>query len=208
MADHEMGRARRKPHKHKKRRKVEGAPPRKPRRAWSKPVRMGDNIEIRTKAPYRAALMEIQPGLYVVGELRVDALDFGASTRAVTREILHAVDKGLDAVFPKRKAKKARASAEARQIRDSERRERELRQREAKLRETEERLRQLETLQTQQTQQRHALPPPRRAAIKREAARWLVEDDMWDQGLAGETVRYEEPNTLEYLMWRLHQDDE
>lgn len=207
MSEHEMGRARRKPPKHKKRRKVEGAPPRKPRRAWSKPVRMGDNIEIRTKAPYRAALMEIQPGLYVVGELRVDALDFGASTRAVTREILHAVDKGLDTVFPKRKAKKARASAEARQIRNSEQRERELRQREAKLRETEARLRQIET------QQRRALPAPRRAAIKKEAAPWLVEDDDWDGGLAGETVparpvRLEEPNTLEYLMWKHSQYEE
>jgi len=188
MEDIEMGRTRRKTRRKRTRKRG---------KTWGKAVRLGEHVEIRTQAPYRAAVMELQPGLYVVGELKADALDFGASTKAVTREILRAVDKGLDTVFPKRRAKKARANAEVRQIRDSDRRERELRQREAKLRETEDKLRRLEAKK-------------RRTALKREAAPWLVDDDDWDSYLAGDgdSPKLEEPNTLAYIMWKLNQYEE
>jgi len=161
---------------------------------------MGEHIQIRTKAPYRAAMMELQPGLYVVGELRADAMDFGASSAAVTREIFKAVDKGLDTVFPKRKAKKAQANAEAQRVSDAQRREQELRTREARLRDTEERLRQLEA------KQRRTRPARRRPKLKREAARWLVDELDLDEGLAGDDQ--DEPYSLRRAMWELHKDDE
>ena len=159
---------------------------------------MGEHIQIRTKAPYRAAMMELQPGLYVVGELRADAMDFGASSAAVTREIFKAVDKGLDTVFPKRKAKKAQASAEAQRIRDARQQEQELRTREARLRDAETRLCQLEAKQRQ--------PKRRRPSLKREAARWLVNNSDWDEDLLGADT--DEPYSLRRAMWELHQDDE
>ena len=222
--DTEMGRSRhprgRRPRKPPKRR-MQGVPLPENKAAWSTPVRLGDHIEIRAKTPVRAAFMELQPGLYVVGELRVDALEIGATAAVVTKEILHAVDKGLDKVLPSRKAKKAPSSSTDRhRTSDLDRRERDLRRRERDLHQREQALQRAQAslmsqLQVQaQTPARPALPAPRRRPpIQREAAPWVVDDDQPQGEVSGDTaparpVKLEEPNTLEYLMWRQRQYEE
>lgn len=67
MSSNELGRARRKP----KRRRMEGERRIGSRfKKWSPSMKLGDNIEIRAKTPYRAASAKVKPGLFVVGGRR------------------------------------------------------------------------------------------------------------------------------------------
>jgi len=46
------------------------------------------------------------------------------------------------------------------------------------------------------------------APLKREAVRWMGDEDLLGEDTTTLPVKLEEPNTLEYLMWKMHQYDE
>ena len=217
MSSEEIGRKRRKP---KRRHRVEGAR-RRPRRhrvgaerrprprkgPWSQAIKLGDNIEIRAKAPYRAASLEVKPGLFVVGELRSDALEFGAGALDVTKSLLKAASKGVDEISKAKKGKgsekrssKSGSSAYKRKLAALQQRELSLQIREAKVQRAEDRLRQCYAA---------AMGSGDGTPLKRDAVRWMGDED-WAEDLAGDdsTPKLEEPNTLEYLMWKFNQYEE
>ncbi len=216
MSSEEIGRKRR---KSKRRQRMEGArrrpkrhqvgAKRRPRprdKNWSQAIKLGDNIEIRAKAPYRAASLEVKPGLFVVGELRSDALEFGAGALDVTKSLLKAASKGVDAISSKSKGSKKRSSksnssAYKRQLASLQQRELALQIREARVQRAEERLRQCYA--AAMGSGGDGTP------LKRDAVRWMGDED-WAGDLAGEgdAPRLEEPNTLEYLMWKFNQYEE
>ena len=207
MSSEEIGRKRRKP---KRRHRMEGAK-RRPRRhrmgaerrprprdkKWSQAIKLGDNIEIRAKAPYRAASLEVKPGLFVVGELRSDALEFGAGALDVTKSLLKAASKGVDAISSskskgrKKKSSKS-SSAYTRKLAALQQRELALQIREAKVQRAEQRLHRCYAMAMDSGS--GGVP------LKRDAVRWMGDEDV-----AGD---YEEPYSLQRIMWELHKDDE
>ena len=215
MSSEEIGRKRRKP---KRRQRMEGArrPPRRHRvgaerrprprdKKWSQAIKLGDNIEIRAKAPYRAASLEVKPGLFVVGELRSDALEFGAGALDVTKSLLKAASKGVDAISSKSKgskktSSKSSSSSYKRRLAALQQRELALQVREARVQQAEERIKRFcaSLLSSSSVG----------APLKREAVRWMVDEDLLGEDTTTLPVKLEEPNTLEYLMWKLHQYDE
>ncbi len=222
MSSEEIGRKRRKP---KRRHRMEGAR-RRPRRhrvgaerrprprrkePWSQAVKLGENIEIRAKAPYRAASLEVKPGLFVVGELRSDALEFGAGALDVTKSLLQAASKGVDALSSAtskgRKTSSSRSSSNAyqRKLAALKQREMALQIREARVQQAEQRLARCYAAAME--------PGSGGVPLKREAVRWMGDGDLLGEDLAGDggstvPVRYEEPYSLEYLLWQLNKDDE
>ena len=96
-----VGRRRRRKAKHRK------------RSLWSKVIALGEHLQIRARRGHRAAWLELQPGLYLVAELREEGLrdELGRSVtpRQVTSELLRVTDYALDQIFPKRRQQQARA---------------------------------------------------------------------------------------------------
>jgi len=205
MMSEELGRRRRPPKRSRmagrprrrrppKRSSVEGRPRRKP---WSGSAKLGDNIEIRAKAPVRAASMEIRPGLYVVGEIQGESLDFGAGLN-LSKHLVNAANAGIKAMTDKSKKRKKRRSAYLRRLMLLQQREQELVARTQKLQRREERLKRFEEWL------RRVLPAstggPSRSPFERKAAPWMAGiDDIGDN---------EEPYSLERLMAQWHADDE
>ena len=173
---------------------------------WSQAIKLGDNIEIRAKAPYRAASLEVKPGLFVVGELRSDALEFGAGALDVTKSLLKAASKGVDEISKatgkssKKRSSKSSSSAYKRKLASLQQRELALQVREARVQQAEERIKHFcaSLLSSSSVG----------APLKREAVRWMGDEDLLGADTTTLPVKLEEPNTLEYLMWKMHQYDE
>ncbi len=201
MSSNELGRARRKP-----KRRMEGERRPRPRsRTWSQAVKLGDHIEIRAKAPYRAASLEVKPGLFVVGELRADALEFGAGALDVTKSLLKAASKGVDELSKtkgkagaSKKTSSKSSSAYTKRLAALQQRELALQIREAKVQRAEQRLRRCYAMAMESGSGG--------APLKREAVPWMGDEDLGDgEVLLGD---YEEPYSLKRIMWELHKDDE
>ncbi len=209
------GRPRRRPHK---RSSVEGPPRRRPprrsvgvegqprRKPWSRSAKLGENIEVRAKAPYRAASMEVRPGLYVVGELRGDDLDFGAGLN-LSKHLLSAAKSGVKALESKSGKSKKRRSKYTRRLAVLQQREQAMVIREHRLRQREERLERFEQWL------RRVLPSgsaeSSRSPFQRKAAPWMGAEGEFDEDLAGiADIGDDEPYSLARLMAEWHADDE
>ena len=215
MSSEEIGRKRRKP---KRRHRMEGArrhprrhrvgAERRPRprdKKWSQAIKLGDNIEIRAKAPYRAASLEVKPGLFVVGELRADALEFGAGALDVTKSLLKAASKGVESLSKDSSAKKktsssSRGKALSRREAAVLQREQAVQLREAKVQRAEERIKRCyaSLLASDSVG----------APLKAEAVPWIGDEDLLGAETEARPVKLEEPDTLAYRMWKFHQYDE
>lgn len=221
MTSDELGRRRRP----RKRSRVEGRPPRRPRKRssvegpprrrpprrsvgvegqrkpWSRSARLGENIELRAKAPYRAASMEIRPGLYVVGELRGDDLDFGASLN-LSKHLLSAAKTGVKALESKSGKSKKRKGRHARRIAVLRQREQAMAIREHRLRERE------ATMERFEQWLKRVLPSgsgeSSRSPFQRRATPWMGDEDLAGIAEVGE----DEPYDLARLMAQWHEDDE
>ena len=207
MSSNELGRARRKP----KRRRMEGERrPRSRAKSWSPAIKLGEHIEVRAKAPYRAASLEVKPGLFVVGELRSDALDFGATPVDVTKTLLKAASKGVDALSSKAKSHADKKAAKKAKDKDLTRREASLMQREVALRIREAKV---QRAQRRLRQWRAAMLTTGSGStpLKREAVPWMGDEDLLgDDVLLGDDALLgdDEPYSLQRVMWELHKDDE
>jgi len=221
MTSDELGRRRRP----RKRSRVEGRPPRRPRKRssvegpprrrpprrsvgiegqrkpWSRSARLGENIELRAKAPYRAASMEIRPGLYVVGELRGDDLDFGASLN-LSKHLLSAAKTGVKALESKSGKSKKRKGRHARRMAVLRQREQAMAIREHRLRERE------ATMERFEQWLKRVLPSgsgeSSRSPFQRRATPWMGDEDLAGIAEVGE----DEPYDLARLMAQWHEDDE
>ena len=204
------GRPRRRP---PKRSSVEGPlrrrPPRRsvgaekpPRRMpWSRSAKLGDNIEVRAKAPYRAASMEIRPGLYVVGELRGEALDFGAGLD-LSKQLLNAASSGVKAIASKGKKRRKRTKLLAQRLILLQQREQALVAREQSLRQREARMGRFEEWL------KRVLPSgageSARSPFRSRATPWMGDEDLAGVADIGE----DEPYNLARIMAEWHEDDE
>ena len=204
MTIEELGRRRRPPkrsrvagrprrHRPPKHSSMAGAPRRKP---WSRSAKLGDNIEIRAKAPYRAASMEIRPGLYVVGELQGGDLDFGAGVD-LSKHLVNAASAGIKAISSKSKKRKKRRNAYVQRLILLQQREQALVARAQKLQRREQRLQRFEEWL------KRVLPTgagdPSLAPSDRKVVPWMAGvDDIGD----------DEPYNLARLMAQWHEDDE
>jgi len=221
MTSDELGRRRRP----RKRSRVEGRPPRRPRKRssvegpprrrpprrsvgvegqrkpWSRSARLGENIELRAKAPYRAASMEIRPGLYVVGELRSDDLDFGASLN-LSKHLLSAAKTGVKALESKSGKSKKRKGRHSRRMAVLRQREQAMAIREHRLRERE------ATMERFEQWLKRVLPSgsgeSSRSPFQRRATPWMGDEDLAGIAEVGE----DEPYDLARLMAQWHEDDE
>ena len=204
------GRPRRRP---PKRSSVEGPPRRRPprrsvgaetpprRKPWSRSARLGENIEVRAKAPYRAASMEIRPGLYVVGELQGEALDFGASLN-LSKHLFNAAKSGVKALESKSDKSKKRKGRHARRLAYLQQREQAMAIREHRLRERE------ATMKRFEEWLKRVLPSgageSSRSPFRRRATPWMGDEDL--AGIAD--ISDDEPYNLARIMAQWHEDDE
>ena len=178
---------------------VRSPPPR--RKPWSRSARLGENIEVRAKAPYRAASMEIRPGLYVVGELQGEALDFGASLN-LSKHLFNAAKSGVKALESKSDKSKKRKGRHARRLAYLQQREQAMAIREHRLRERE------ATMKRFEEWLKRVLPSgsdeSSRSPFRRRATPWMGDEDL--AGIA--EVSEDEPYNLARLMAQWHEDDE
>ena len=212
---HVEGRPRKRP---PKRSSVEGPPRRRPprrsvgaeksprRKPWSRSARLGENIEVRAKAPYRAASMEIRPGLYVVGELQGEALDFGAGLD-LSKHLLNAASSGVKAIASKGKKRSKRTKLLAQRLIVLQQREQALVAREKSLRQREARMGRFEQWLKRVLPSGAGESSP--SPFHRRQAAWLGAEGEFDEGLAGiADLGEDEPYNLARIMAEWHADDE
>ena len=223
MTSDEMGRRRRP----RKRSRVEGRPRRRPpkrssvegplqrrpprrsvgaerpprRKPWSRSAKLGDNIEVRAKAPYRAASMEIRPGLYVVGELQGNALDFGEGLD-LSKHLLNAASTGVKAIASKGKKRRKRSKMLAQRLIVLQQREQALVAREQSLRQREARMGRFEQWLKRVLPSGAGESSP--SPFQRRAAPWMGDEDL--AGIAD--IGDDEPYILARIMAQWHEDDE
>ncbi|MCK6529707.1 hypothetical protein L6R50_19850 [Myxococcota bacterium] len=56
--------------------------------SWGPSLPVGEHVQVRAKAGYRAAVLELRPGLYLVGEVPADAVAAGAPTERLAQAML------------------------------------------------------------------------------------------------------------------------
>jgi hypothetical protein len=145
--------------------------------------------------------MEIRPGLYVVGELQGEALDFGASLN-LSKHLLTAAKSGVKALESKSGKSKKRKGRYARRLAFLQQREQAMAIREHRLRERE------ATMKRFEEWLKRVLPEgsgeSARSPFRRKATPWMGDEDL--ASVAG--IGDDEPYDLARIMALWHEDDE
>ncbi|MCK6530999.1 hypothetical protein L6R50_26715 [Myxococcota bacterium] len=59
-----------------------------PAPSWGPALPVGEHVQVRAKAGYRAAVLELRPGLYLVGDVPADAVAAGAPTDRLAQAMM------------------------------------------------------------------------------------------------------------------------
>ena len=62
---------------------------------WQKPVDLGPNLRIQTRTGFRAAMIEVKPGLFVVAEVPVESVEFGFGPMLLAPALMKTLGRAL-----------------------------------------------------------------------------------------------------------------
>lgn len=62
---------------------------------WQRPVDLGPNLRIQTRAGFRAAMIEVKPGLFVVAEVPVQSVEFGFGPMLLAPALMKTLGRAL-----------------------------------------------------------------------------------------------------------------